>query len=125
VIASLLLTVGRADAQTPIEQATLAADHSAGQAAATQRYQVCLSDAAAAHDASWTAECKRRSEKDRQDYDNCVSKLNLPKSYCDASYALHEAPSNCNLPASVGSVLDADLERARRRCELEKDVTSW
>lgn len=131
VIASLLLTVGSADAQTRLEQARLAADQQpaeqsqpAGPATAVERYQACLKNAGANHDASWAAECKRIGEKDSQDYANCISKLNLPKSYCDASYTLHDGSPNCTLPTSIASVLDADLEQARYRCLQDKAAAS-
>ena len=130
VIASFLPWSGRADAQTHLEQARLAAEQpppeqnqSAGQTAAAG-YQSCLGDAGAAHDASWATECKRIGEKDRRDYDNCISKLNLPKSYCDASYALHDSSPTCTLPGAVASVIDAELERARYRCLRDKEAAS-
>ena len=123
VIAALLLAlVGRADAQLRIEQA-LAADNpptqlkqSAEQAAAPAGYQACVGTATAAHDASWAAECKRVNERDRTDYDNCLGKLKLPKTYCDSSYTIHDVSPNCTLPPAIATVLDADLERARYRC---------
>jgi len=131
VIVSLLLTTGRADAQTRLEQARLAADQQpaeqsqvAGQPTAAERYQACLKNAGASHDASWAAECKRIGEKDSQDYANCLSKLNLPRSYCDASYPLHDASPNCTLPTSIASVLDGDLELARYRCSQDKAAAS-
>jgi len=133
VIASLLLTAGGADAQTHLEQARLAADQQpaeqnepAGQAATAERYRACLENADASHDASRAAECKRIGEKDSQDYANCVSpsKLNLPKSYCDASYPLHDVSPNCTLPTSIASVLDGDLQQARYRCLQEKAAAS-
>ncbi len=88
-------------------------------AAADIRYQACVSDAGAEHDASWAAECKRVLEKTEQDRANCLSKLNLSKTYCDASYATRDASPHCSLPDAIASVLDAALEQARYRCVRE------
>jgi hypothetical protein len=97
---------------------------SAVQTSAQNRYQACLSGVAATHDASWAAECKRLAEKTEQNRANCLSKLNLPKAYCDASYAPREASPNCTLPDEISTVLDADLAQARHRCvrELNADA---
>jgi hypothetical protein len=85
-------------------------------AAAATRLQACISNASAAHDASWAAECKRVAEKAEQDHANCVSQPNLPQGYCDAAYRLHDAAPNCTLPVAIATGLDANLDRARNRC---------
>jgi len=126
VIAALVLALaGRADAQPHVEQA-LAADNQPAQqkegaasAPAADGYQACVGAATATHDASWAAECKRINERDRADYDNCLGKLKLPKTYCDSSYVIHDASPTCTLPPAVATVLNADLERARYRCRKE------
>ena len=109
VIAPLLLTTGRVNAQTHVEHA----------------YRACLEKASAAHDASWAAECKRIAEKDREHHNACISKLKLSKSFCDASYKPRDASPNCRLSGRVASVLNASLQHARRRCRLEKHAASW
>ena len=132
VIASLVLVfAGRADAQMGVERVTLAAEQqapaqaqSAEKAAAQERFQACVKDARASHDASWASECKRIGDKDRQDYNNCLAKLDLPKAYCDASYTIHDDSPNCTLPPATASVLDADLEQARYRC-LRNSEAAW
>ncbi len=93
----------------------------AAKAAAEVRYQACVSGAAATHDAAWAAECKRLADQTEQDRANCLSKLNLPKAYCDASYAARDASANCTLPDQIASVLDAALEQARYRCVRERE----
>jgi hypothetical protein len=93
---------------------------SAEEAAAETSYQGCLGSAAAVHDASWAAECKHLAEKTEQDRAECLSKLNLSKAYCEASYASRDASPKCTLPDEIASVLDADLERARFRCVRER-----
>jgi hypothetical protein len=109
VIAPLLLPTGPINAQAHVEHA----------------YQACLEKASAAHDTAWAAECKRIAEKGRQHHDACISKLKLPKSFCDASYKPHDASPNCRLPGRFASVLNASLQHARRRCRLEKHAASW
>ena len=79
-------------------------------------YQACLSSASATHDASWAAACKRLAEKTQQDRADCLSKLNLPKTYCDASYPPRGASANCTLPDEIATVLDAALAQARYGC---------
>jgi hypothetical protein len=98
--------------------ADLAADQSdaAPAAAADRQYQACLASADAVRDASRTAECKRLAEQTDSDRNTCLLKLNLPKSYCDVSYAPRDPTANCALPDEIGSVIDAELARARFRC---------
>lgn len=115
----------RADAQRGARQERLLAQdqqqpQSPQQAAAETRYQACRNSASAAHDASWAAECKRLAEKARQDYADCLVKLDLPKAYCDASYASRDASPHCALPAASATALDAELEQARYRCLRER-----
>jgi hypothetical protein len=80
------------------------------------QYQACLTGAGAMHEAARAAECKRVAEQTDSDRANCLSKLNLPKIYCDASYAQRDPSANCTLPDEIGSVIDAELARARFRC---------
>jgi hypothetical protein len=89
------------------------------QAAAQVRYQACLTDAAAAHTASWATQCKSIADKTAADRDNCLSALKLPKAYCDSSYTVRDGSPTCTLPTATASVIDADLERARNRCLQE------
>jgi hypothetical protein len=84
--------------------------------AADRQYQACLAGAGAVHDASRATECKRLAEQTDSDRANCLGKLNLPKIYCDASYAPRDPSANCTLPDEIGSVIDAELARARFRC---------
>ena len=55
--------------------------------AADGQYQACLADAVTTRDNAHAAECKRLAEQTDSDRANCLTKLNLPKIYCDASYA--------------------------------------
>jgi hypothetical protein len=80
------------------------------------RYQVCVTGAVAMHDAARTAECKQLAERTDSDRANCLSKLNLPRIYCDASYPPRDPSANCTLPDQIGSVIDAELAHARFRC---------
>lgn len=125
VIAALLLALaGRADAQLHVEQA-LAADNQSAQlkeGAAPNGYQACVGTATATHDTSWAAECKRINERDRTDYNSCLDKLKLPKTYCDSSYVIHDPSPTCTLPPTIATVLDAALERARYRCLDESNA---
>ena len=84
--------------------------------AADGQYQACVADAGTTHDTARAAECKRLAEQTDSDRANCLSKLNLPKIYCDASYAPRDPSANCTLPDEIGSVIDAELARARLRC---------
>jgi hypothetical protein len=84
--------------------------------AADGQYQACLADAGTPHDAARAAECKRLAEQTDSNRANCLNKLNLPKIYCDASYAPRDPSANCTLPDEFGSVIDAELARARFRC---------
>jgi hypothetical protein len=85
-------------------------------AAADGHYQTCVADAGTTHDAARAAECKRLAEQTDSNRANCLSKLNLPKIYCDASYAPRDPGAHCTLPDEIGSVIDAELARARFRC---------
>jgi hypothetical protein len=80
------------------------------------RYQACLAGAVAIHDKAHTAECKRLAEQTESDRANCLTKLNLPKIYCDASYAPRDPTAACTLPDEAASVIDAELSSARLRC---------
>lgn len=126
-IAVLVLAYAGATAAQPrtdqqhTEQA-LAADQTTETAAAPDGYQACVGSAAAAHDAARAVECKRIGDKERADYDNCIGNLNLPKSYCDASYTVHDVSPSCTLPPAAASVLDADLEQARNRCRKDSNA---
>lgn len=96
----------------------------AATAAAQVRYQACLSSAGAARAASWAAECKRLADKTEQDHADCLDKLNLPKTYCDASYPARDAAANCTLPDQVATVLNAALAQARNRCVREREAAA-
>ena len=80
------------------------------------QYQACLTGAGAVHDAAQASECKRVAEQTDSDRTNCLGKLNLPKIYCDTSYAARDPSANCTLPDQIGSVIDAELAHARFRC---------
>ena len=84
--------------------------------AADGQYQACVADAGTTHDTARAAECKRLAEQTDSNRANCLGKLNLPKIYCDASYAQRDPSANCTLPDEIGSVIDAELARARLRC---------
>lgn len=84
--------------------------------AADGQYQACVADAGTTHDTARAAECKRLAEQTDSNRANCLGKLNLPKIYCDASYAPRDPSANCTLPDEIGSVIDAELARARLRC---------
>jgi hypothetical protein len=84
--------------------------------AADRQYQACLAGAGALHDSAHAAECKRLAAQTDSDRANCLAKLNLPKIYCDASYALRDPAATCTLPDEVASVIEAELARARLRC---------
>ena len=81
-----------------------------------RQYQACLAGAGAVHDTARATECKRLADQTDSDRASCLSKLNLPKIYCDASYAPRDPTANCSLPDQIGSVIDAELARARFRC---------
>jgi hypothetical protein len=83
---------------------------------ADDQYQACLAAAVATHDGARAAECKRLAEQTDTDRANCLTKLNLPKIYCDASYAPRDSTAACTLPDQIGSVIDAELSHARFRC---------
>jgi hypothetical protein len=84
--------------------------------AADGQYQACVADAGTTHDTARAAECKRLAEQTDSNRANCLGKLNLPKIYCDASYAPRDPSANCTLPDEIGSVIEAELARARLRC---------
>ena len=109
-----LLLAQQQDRQQPLPSAT--------KAAADIGYQACVSGAVAIRDTAWAAECKRLADQTEQDRANCLSKLNLPKAYCDASYAARDASAGCTLPDQIASVLDAALEQARYRCVREREA---
>jgi hypothetical protein len=118
-----LLEQAQAEARKRAEQERLLAQQqdadqtqAAAKAAAQARYQSCIGSAAATHDSAWAAECKRRSDQIRQDHDDCLNKLKLPQTYCDASYVVRDDSPTCMLPGTIATVLDADLQRARNLC---------
>jgi hypothetical protein len=84
--------------------------------AADGQYQACLAGAVATRDNAHADECKRLAEQTDSDRANCLTKLNLPKIYCDASYAPRNPTAACTLPDKVASVIEAELARARFRC---------
>ena len=92
--------------------------------AAETPYQACLSSASATHDASWAAACKRLAEKTQQDRADCLSKLNLPKTYCNASYPPRDGSANCTLPDEIATLLDAALAQARYGCVRQREGTA-
>lgn len=93
-----------------------AADTPPSISSAERQYQSCLTGAVTLHDNARAAECKRLAERTDSDRTNCLLKLNLPKNYCDVSYAPRDPTANCTLPDQIGSVIDAELARARFRC---------
>jgi hypothetical protein len=93
---------------------------SAPQSAADRQYQACLASAGAAHDAARAAECKRLADQTEADRAKCLDKLNLPKIYCDASYAPRDPAPACTLPDQAATVLEAELVQARFRCARER-----
>ena len=105
--AAIAYTAGRGDA---------AGAETPPPSGADGHYQACVADAGTTHDAARAAECKRLAEQTDSNRANCLSKLNLPKIYCDASYAPRDPSANCTLPDEIGSVIDAELARARFRC---------
>ena len=88
--------------------------------AADRQYQACLASAGTVNDAARAAECKRLADQTDNDRANCLNKLNLPKIYCDASYAPRDPAATCTLPDQVATVLDAELAHARFRCARER-----
>jgi len=100
--------------------AAAGAERAASQnAGAEQRYQTCLNAAAAAHDAAVADNCKNLAEKVAADRADCLDKLKLPKTYCEASYGARDASPQCALPGAIATVLDANLALARDRCLQE------
>ena len=94
------------------------------QDAAELRYQTCLNNVGAAHDASWADNCKSLAQKVAAAHADCLEKLKLPKTYCDASYGPRDASPHCALPADIATVLDADLALARDRCGQENKAAA-
>jgi hypothetical protein len=125
-----LIEQARADAAASAAVARLLAEQeasrqrvAAAQAAAQDRYQACLTDAGAGHDAAWAAACQRRADQAQTERADCLANDKLPKSYCDSSYPPRDASSHCTLPADISSPLDADLAHARDRCLQESKAT--
>ncbi len=110
-------TIGRYGAVVALCLGT-AAHESAAQTA----YEACVNNATAVHDTSHAAECKRLAEQTEQDRADCLGKLKLPPTYCDASYPARDGSPNCTLPAENATVIDAELERARYRCARESQA---
>ncbi|HYA06421.1 MAG TPA: hypothetical protein VEF90_11060, partial [Xanthobacteraceae bacterium] len=75
----------RAVAQQPADEARQAPQP------AGPRYQTCLNNADAAHDAAVADNCKSLAEKTAVDRADCLDKLKLPKTYCEASYGARDA----------------------------------
>jgi len=117
----------RTYAQKRAEQVKVAADQrgpaqrqAMETAVAELRYQTCVNNAAATHDASWTAECKRLAEKALQDHADCLAKPRLSRGYCDAAYRARDGSPTCALPPAVATDLDGSLNKARSRCLQER-----
>ena len=94
------------------------------QGAAELRYQTCVNNAGAAHDASWAGNCKSLAEKAAAAHADCLEKLKLPTTYCNASYGPRDASPHCALPADIATVLDAELALARDRCVQESKAAA-
>jgi hypothetical protein len=101
------------------EQRALEERQSAEKAAAQTRYQTCLSSASADYQALSAAACKRLGEQSRKDHDDCISKENLGKVYCDRTYTIRDASPSCTLPREIATDLDAGAEKTRDRCLQE------
>lgn len=138
MIASLLLMSSAAglcraaappqrDAPRPRQEQQLAqqqdtAQRQSTETAAERSYQTCLSSAEAARDASRAAACKQLAEKTQQDRADCLTKLNLPQTYCDTSYPPRDGSPNCTLPDQIATVFNASLQQARYRCLREREA---
>jgi hypothetical protein len=85
----------------------------------TNRYQACLSRVTDNYNASRLTVCNQPQEKTIKDHDDCI-KLGFSKKVCDMAHVVSEASPNCTLPRAVALALDADVEKARRRC-LDQD----
>ena len=94
------------------------------QVAAETTYQACLTAAGAAHESSWAAQCQRLADESAHDRTDCLSKLNLSKAYCDASYPARDGSAHCALPDQLASVIDAALARSRNRCVREREAAA-
>jgi len=101
------------------EQRAMEERQSAEKAAIQLRYQTCLSRADTDHQALRAATCKRLGEQSRKEHDDCISKQNLGKFYCDSTYAIRDASPNCTLPREIATDIDAGAEKARDRCLQE------
>ena len=115
--------------QMRVEETRLAAEQqqaerrkTADHAAAEGRYRTCLARAAAAHETSWSAQCKHLADEIAQDRAGCLANAKLPSGYCNASYRPRDASPNCILPLDISSDLDGDLALARRRCLQERNA---
>jgi hypothetical protein len=104
------------------EQRDEAARRSMDQADADGRYQTCLSNAGATHDASWAAACKRIADKAVADRADCLAKSRMPEGYCVAVYRTRDLSPTCALPAAVAADLDGGLNAARKRCLWERQA---
>lgn len=94
----------------------------AAELAGQTAYEACVNNATAVHETLHTAECKRLADQTEQDRADCLGKLKLPPTYCDASYPARDGSPNCTLPAENATVIDAELERARYRCARESQA---
>lgn len=92
--------------------------------AAETAYQACLGAAGAAHESSWAAQCQRLADENARDRADCLSKLNLSKAYCDASYPARDGSAHCTLPDDLATVIDAALARSRNRCQREREAAA-
>jgi hypothetical protein len=122
------LDQARADAAW--RAARLAAEHEAQRRLASQQgaaettYQACLGSAGAAHESSWAAQCQRLADESARDRADCLSKLNLSKAYCEASYPARDGSAHCALPDALATVIDAALARSRNRCLREREAAA-
>jgi hypothetical protein len=85
------------------------------------RYQACLSRAFDNYNASRLAACNQTREKIIKDRDNCIQ-LGFSEKVCAMAHVVREASPNCPLPRAVAPALDADVEKARDRCQEEDSL---
>jgi hypothetical protein len=87
----------------------------AAREASQATYQVCIQNAEANYSGTWATNCKRISEQNAKSNKDCLTQGST-KSYCDTVYGSRDASPSCALPRILGSDLNDQLEKARKRC---------
>ena len=101
-------------ARTETQKREVEAKEAAAREATQGRYLACIHIAESNYSGGWADQCKRNADKTAKNRKDCIS-TGSTKDTCDMLWAADSSPS-CTLPRGIGTDLNEELDKSRKRC---------